>query len=54
MSRARADGTLRTRHRFTDNVSGNPAGFGLASTLDLDETLIAPVEERAVVEQNVD
>jgi hypothetical protein len=29
------DGTLRTRHRFTDNVSGNPAGFGISSTLDL-------------------
>lgn len=28
-------GTLRTRHRFTDNVGGNPAGFGIASTLDL-------------------
>ncbi len=30
-----ADGALRVKHRFTDNVSGNPAGFGLASTLDL-------------------
>lgn len=29
------DGTLRTKHRFTDNVSGNPAGFGISSTLDL-------------------
>lgn len=30
-----ADGALRTKHRFTDNVSGNPAGFGISSTLDL-------------------
>lgn len=29
------DGVMRTRHRFTDNVDGNPAGFGIASTLDL-------------------
>ena len=29
------DGTVRTRHRFTDNVSGNPAGFGISSTLDM-------------------
>lgn len=30
-----ASGTLRTKHRFIDNVSGNPSGFGLSSTLDL-------------------
>ncbi|HEX6291096.1 MAG TPA: serine hydrolase domain-containing protein [Herpetosiphonaceae bacterium] len=30
-----AHGVLRTRHHFTDNVSGNPAGFGISSTLDL-------------------
>lgn len=30
-----ADGVLRTKHHFTDNVSGNPAGFGISSTLDL-------------------
>jgi len=29
------DGTLRTKHRFPDNVSGNPAGFGISSTFDL-------------------
>ncbi|MBC8076052.1 MAG: beta-lactamase family protein [Chloroflexales bacterium] len=33
--RVGADGVLRTKHRFTDNVSGNPAGFGISSTLDL-------------------
>lgn len=32
---AGADGRLRAKHRFTDNVSGNPAGFGISSTLDL-------------------
>ena len=30
-----ADGLLRAKHHFTDNVSGNPAGFGISSTLDL-------------------
>lgn len=29
------NGVLRTKHHFTDNVSGNPAGFGISSTLDL-------------------
>ena len=28
-------GEVHTNHRFTDNVSGNPAGFGLSSALDL-------------------
>jgi CubicO group peptidase (beta-lactamase class C family) len=31
------DGVLRVKRRFTDNVSGNPAGFGISSTLDLFE-----------------
>ncbi|HEY0603267.1 MAG TPA: serine hydrolase domain-containing protein, partial [Herpetosiphonaceae bacterium] len=30
-----AGGRLRASHRFTDNVSGNPAGFGISSTRDL-------------------
>ncbi len=30
-----ASGSLRTRHRFLDNVSGNPSGFCLSSVLDL-------------------
>jgi CubicO group peptidase (beta-lactamase class C family) len=30
-----ADGRLRVRHRIDDNVSGNPAGFAMASALDL-------------------
>jgi CubicO group peptidase (beta-lactamase class C family) len=33
--RAGPDGRLLAKHHFTDNVSGNPAGFGLSSTLDL-------------------
>ncbi len=32
---AGAGDRARTKHRFTDNVSGNPAGFGISSALDL-------------------
>jgi CubicO group peptidase (beta-lactamase class C family) len=39
------DGTVRTKHRFTDNVGGNPAGFGISSTFDLANFAIMHLNE---------
>jgi CubicO group peptidase (beta-lactamase class C family) len=40
-----ADGRLHVRHRIDDNVSGNPAGFAMASALDLASFAIAHLNE---------